>query len=662
MTATDFPAWLDANHLFLDAHLRRIEALFGNDADAADRLEQQAAETLANTGGIPPALQVLAGVFGLTPFERDVLVACAGAELDSGVAAAIAEAQGPGGTAAMSFSLALARFPDAHWTALTPEAPLRFWNLIHMDDGAALTRGPLGIDERILHYLTGVVQFDRRLMAMARPLDPPDTLPPSQHESATTLAGIWSGGDDEREPPVALLACRDRKAMADVFATAAAEAGRVGFQLRAADIPSAPEAREQMERLWRRECALGPLALLIDLGHGGTATPAVAPFVDAIGGLVAIATDQPPVDIDRPCVRLDVGHPSTDEQEDLWRRTLGPGAALLNGGLDRVLGQFDFSGAQIKAVGAVVTANAASGHGAAPVLSDGVPWDDVLWDACRRQSRPDFGRLALRIEAKATFEDLVVPAPQLATLRQIAAAVRHRRTVLDRWGFAGKSARGLGLGALFSGPSGTGKTMAAEALGRELSLDLYRVDLSEVVSKYIGETEKNLSRIFDTAERGGVVLLFDEADALFGKRTEPRDSHDRYANQEVAYLLQRMEDYRGLAILTTNMRDSLDAAFLRRIRFMVHFPFPDAELRAHIWARIFPRETPTEGLEMDRLARLNVSGGHIRNIALAAAFLAADDGGSVRMEHVKRAAESEYAKLDRSLTEAEVGGWPNAQA
>ncbi len=648
MTAADFHGWQEANHRFLNAHLGRIKTLLGNGADAAGRLEQHAAKAHADMGGPPPALQVLAGVFGLTHFERDVLVACAGAELDAGAAAAIADAQGPGGTTAMSFSLALARFPEAHWTALTPEAPLRFWTLIHLDDGAALTRSALHIDERILHYLTGVVQFDRRLMTVVRPLRPPEMLPPSQHRSAAALAGIWSGGEGEREPPVALLAGRDRGAVADVFAAAASETGLVGFHLRAADIPSAPEARDLFERLWRRECALAPLALLIEPGDDESPASPIAPFVDAIGGLVAIATDRPPVGIGRPCVRLDVGHPSAVEQEDLWRQALGPGAALLNGGLDRVLGQFDFSGAQITAVGAAMTSTAP--------LSD-----HALWDACRRQSRPDFGRLAVRVETRATFEDLVVPPPQRATLRQIVAAVRHRRTVLDRWGFAEKSARGLGLGALFSGPSGTGKTMAAEALAGALSLDLYRVDLSEVVNKYIGETEKNLSRIFDAAERGGVVLLFDEAEALFGKRTELRDSHDRYANQEVAYLLQRMEDYRGLAILTTNMRNSLDAAFLRRIRFMVHFPFPDAELRRRIWAGIFPKETPTEGLEVDRLARLNVSGGHIRNIALAAAFLAADDGAPVRMDHVRRAAESEYAKLDRSLTEAEVGGWPNAQ-
>jgi SpoVK/Ycf46/Vps4 family AAA+-type ATPase len=198
--------------------------------------------------------------------------------------------------------------------------------------------------------------------------------------------------------------------------------------------------------------------------------------------------------------------------------------------------------------------------------------------------------------------------------------------------------------------------MAAEVLANELRLDLYRIDLSQVVSKYIGETEKNLRHVFDAAEDGGVVLLFDEADALFGKRSEVKDSHDRYANIEVSYLLQRMEAYRGLAILTTNMKQALDTAFLRRIRFVVQFPFPDAGQRALIWGRMFPAQTPTEGLDPQRLARMNVAGGNIRNIALHAAFLAAEDGEPVRMSHMIRAARNEYAKLEKPLTETEIGG------
>jgi SpoVK/Ycf46/Vps4 family AAA+-type ATPase len=215
----------------------------------------------------------------------------------------------------------------------------------------------------------------------------------------------------------------------------------------------------------------------------------------------------------------------------------------------------------------------------------------------------------------------------------------------------------LGISVLFAGGSGTGKTMAAEVLANELRLDLYRIDLSSVVSKYIGETEKNLRRVFDAAEEGGAILLFDEADALFGKRSEVRDSHDRYANIEVSYLLQRMEAYRGLAILTTNLKEALDPAFLRRLRFVVQFPFPGVAQRAEIWRRVFPSGTPTEGIDPVKLARLNVAGGNIRNIALNAAFLAAEAGEPVRMPHLLRTARSEYAKLEKPLTESEIGGW-----
>jgi SpoVK/Ycf46/Vps4 family AAA+-type ATPase len=210
---------------------------------------------------------------------------------------------------------------------------------------------------------------------------------------------------------------------------------------------------------------------------------------------------------------------------------------------------------------------------------------------------------------------------------------------------------------LFTGASGTGKTMAAEVLARDLRLDLYRVDLASVISKWIGETEKNLKQVFDAAEEGGVLLLFDEADALFGKRGEVRDGQDRYANIEVGYLLQRMEAYQGLAILTTNLKASIDPAFQRRLRFTVNFPFPDAAQREAIWSRVFPAATPTQSLDTRKLSQLNVTGGSIRNIALNAAFLAAEAGAPVEMAHLIQAARLEVPKMERSLSEAEIRGW-----
>ncbi len=250
-----------------------------------------------------------------------------------------------------------------------------------------------------------------------------------------------------------------------------------------------------------------------------------------------------------------------------------------------------------------------------------------------------------------------MPGPLLQTLKEIVVHVRHRAQVYESWGFASRGSRGLGISALFAGASGTGKTMAAEVMANDLRLDLYRIDLSQVVSKYIGETEKNLRRVFEAAEDGGAILLFDEADALFGKRSDVKDSHDRYANIEISYLLQRMESYRGLAILTTNMKEALDTAFTRRIRFIVQFPFPNATQRAEIWRRVFPRDTPTEHIDVNRLAKLNMTGGNIHNTALYAAFLAAESDNKVNMSHILRAVRAEYAKMEQPLTEAEIGGW-----
>jgi SpoVK/Ycf46/Vps4 family AAA+-type ATPase len=336
---------------------------------------------------------------------------------------------------------------------------------------------------------------------------------------------------------------------------------------------------------------------------------------------------------------LDVRHPLAEEQRGAWADALGAPA-------DSIAAQFSLSLSEIGTIAAEARAAAADGDVGA-----------AAWDICRARLRARLDGLARRVEARAAWDQLVLPPAEIAILRAIAAQLRQRVTVYEHWGFAAHGSRGLGISALFHGVSGTGKTLAAEVLAASLRLDLYRIDLSSVVSKYIGETEANLRRVFDTAEESGAILLFDEADALFGKRSEVKDSHDRYANIEVSYLLQRMEEYRGLAILTTNLKSSLDTAFLRRLRFVVQFPFPDAAHRAAIWRAVFPPGVPTQGLDWERLASLRVAGGNIRSIALNAAFLAADAGESVGMAHVLAAARSEYAKLERPLTPTEVAGW-----
>jgi SpoVK/Ycf46/Vps4 family AAA+-type ATPase len=286
-----------------------------------------------------------------------------------------------------------------------------------------------------------------------------------------------------------------------------------------------------------------------------------------------------------------------------------------------------------------------------------------LWSLARTRAGQALEGLAERIEPQATWDDLVLPQAQMSQLQQLAASRRHSAQVLDEWGFRAKSARGLALTALFSGPSGTGKTMAAEILARDLcpadgTLALYRVDLSALVSKYIGETQKNIGRIFDAAESAGAILLFDEGEALFARRSpEVRDSHDRHANSETAYLLQRLEAFTGIAIVTTNLRAAVDDAFLRRFRAVVEFPFPDTAQRALIWRRVFPPQVPLHEVDHDALARLAVSGGFIRAMALTAAYLAAASGGPVTMAHLERAARQEYGKLGKPLSEAELRGF-----
>ncbi|WP_017663609.1 ATP-binding protein [Baaleninema simplex] len=261
------------------------------------------------------------------------------------------------------------------------------------------------------------------------------------------------------------------------------------------------------------------------------------------------------------------------------------------------------------------------------------------------------------MQTPLTWDDLILPEKTKETLQQILNSARARFRVYHQWGLTQKRPRGLGLCALFSGYSGTGKTTAAEIIAQELNLDCYRVDLSNIVSKYIGETEKNLKRIFDAAEGGGVVLLFDEADALFGKRGEIKEARDRYANQEVSYLLQRIETYPGLTILTTNLKQAIDEAFERRFKFIVDFPKPDYWQRQEMWERMFPLETPTQGLDFDLLPKLNVSGGNLANVALEAAFRAAAEEEAIQMKHILAAAKADAQRTGRQMHKSETEGW-----
>lgn len=270
-----------------------------------------------------------------------------------------------------------------------------------------------------------------------------------------------------------------------------------------------------------------------------------------------------------------------------------------------------------------------------------------LLTACKKLSNQRLSEMSLRIEPRYGWDDIILADGQASLLREICVQVEHRERVYGEWGFESKFSHGKGLSVLFSGPPGTGKTMAAEVIARELNLDLYKIDLSGVISKYIGETEKNLNRIFEEAETANAILFFDEADALFGKRTEVSDSHDRYANIEISYLLQKMEEYDGVVILASNLRQNIDDAFVRRIRFIVEFPFPDEASRRRIWETHFPAAAPVSShVDFSFLSReFHVAGGHIRNIVLNAAFLAAGNGSVIKMEHILRSVRQEYEKM-----------------
>jgi hypothetical protein len=624
--------WTDANQRFLVAEFARLKQL----------LRGEDAERPRDALAAPAAIDCLAERFGLSPFERELLLLVAGVEMDAELAELCAGATAGTRRPHASFGLALAVLPEPHWSALTPLRPLRRWRLVEPADDGALVTARLRIDERVLHYLAGINHLDVRLQPLVRPLGEAAAMADAHRD---IVQAIGAALDSCAPPlPVVELAGADTHGKQDVAAALAARHGLALYAIAGEDVPSSPYEVEVLAGLWERETALAEAALLVECADGAPA-PAALRFAQRVQGLVLITTREPAAHA-RAVLRYRIDKPSRAEQRRLWGEALGPAAPRAQSAVEGIAAQFRLSARDIVRTAHEVVRSA-----------DPAAIDSALWQACRGLERVRLDGLAQRINSRAAWDDLVLPPPQAALLREIAVHARHRLTVYERWGFAAKSARGLGLAVLFAGESGTGKTMAAEVLANELELELFRIDLAAVVSKYIGETEKNLARVFDAAEDSGALLLFDEADALFGKRSEVKDSHDRYANIEVSYLLQRMEAYRGLAILTSNQKAALDPAFQRRLRFVVHFPFPDAVQREAIWRGIFPVATPTRGLDPAKLARLHVAGGGIRNIALNAAFAAAETGEPVGMSHLLRAAHAEAAKRERALTDGETRGW-----
>lgn len=671
--AGDSADWELSNQRYLGAALTWLRLRLEHQARASragspeEDSELQQAQLLLSVAEAtepPPAMAILAARFGLSRFERNVLLLCAAMELDTRIPELCARAQHDAARQFPTFALAFSLFEDAAWDALAPDRPLRRWHFLEVHRSALqpLTTSALKADERIVSYLKGLNYLDERLSPLVAPAELTssvvDAVSESQAEVVEAIVRAVEGSFlTGRRGPVHLFGA-DSASKELVAQRVAQRLGCRMYRLPIELLPKDPLELETLARLWERESSLLPLALYfdardIDGAHAAEASPSgpipgtLRRFLSQSNSLVFLSTRELPGTAGAALLSAEVQKPTPLEQRAAWAAALTD----VPEGTDKLLtSHFNLNVAAIEQIAREVSANGGQGTPAQR--------QDRVWRACLQRCSPELDVLAQRIEPKATWKDIVLDESALDLLRQIAHQVRERSVVYDDWGFRRKLSRGLGVNALFAGDSGTGKTMAAEVLANELNLNLYRIDLSGVVSKYIGETEKNLRRLFDAAENGGTLLFFDEADAIFGKRGEVKDSHDRYANIEINYLLQRIEAYTGVAILATNMRSAIDPAFLRRLRFVVSFPFPAVRDRKLIWERSFPAQAPLAELDWAWLARLNLSGGSIINIALNAAFRASRDGRAICMPVVIEAIRDEYRKLERPVNEADLR-WKN---
>lgn len=592
----------------------------------------------------PPALIILSRQLDLSRFEQDILMLCAALELDGKTSGLCARAQA--NSAKATFALALQLFEGATWDALSAHRPLRYWRLLEINQPGAepLVTSALRADERIVSYLVEPQHLlDERLLPFVTPAPAEEQdkhlLANSQQQLAERLNQYLErqrAKTNGSTQIVIQLTGADTQAKFAIAQEALAELGLEPVRIALENLPSQTSELEYLLRLWGRERLLLPIALYVDLHNlDDTHKHSLHRLLTSTSGIVIVACREPQTDIDG--FTLDVNKPLTKEQLAAWEEELGDRELA-----EQLAGQFSLDIASIQHISNQVDA------------LEPAALKEQIWQACLVKTSPRLDQLAQRLDIKATWDKLVLPPESTNLLQQITAQVERRMRVYSDWGFEEKMNRGMGISVLFAGESGTGKTMAAEVMANALNLNLYRIDLSAVVSKYIGETEKNLRRLFDAAEDGGAILFFDEADALFGKRSEVKDSHDRYANIEINYLLQRIEAYRGLAILATNMKSALDQAFMRRLRFIVNFQFPAAPQRADIWRKVFPPETPVGELDYQHLARFNLTGGSIQNIALNAAFLAAGNASpQITMPLVLESIRGELRKLDKPINEAE---------
>ncbi len=630
--------------------------------------------------GVFLGLPSLATRFGLSPLERHAVVVCLAPELDRKYDTLYAYLQEDITRKRPSADLVLdlACMPERErWQSrpvLSDQGALFRTEILETVDDPRSPSGSSGLarfiklNDRILRFLLGNTDLDARLDGVAKLLHPARSLDEVlidssiRAEAEAILSHHFPGDASARDPLIVGLHGRRGVGKRDLALALCHQLSCPLLYVDLALLAARTKHPTSMLRLAFREGLLQQGALYLD--HldalpGEDAQVAawlrtLAHLSDEYGWLTFLGTEKawsrPEAFDDRAFYSIGFSVPDASIQRAAWERAVTSSSPELEPAWsEQLVSRFSLTPGQIEAAVRWAEHRCAMRPDATgPDLAD-------LYAACRHQSCHQLAELAVKIEPRYGWSDLVLPENTLAQLHEICSHVRHRHRVLGEWRFERKLSYGKGLSALFAGPSGTGKTMAAEVIANELQLDLYKIDLSSVVSKYIGETEKNLAKIFAEAESSNAILFFDEADALFGKRTKVSDAHDRYANIETSYLLQKMESYAGVAILATNFQENIDEAFARRIRFLVDFPFPDAERRQQIWRTHFPAEAPTSG-QIDYAwlgQQLQITGGNIKNIALNAAFLAAADGGEIAMDHVLRGARREFEKIGKLWNEKE---------
>lgn len=649
----------------------------GSVRERCDRLVDHisARKAASAKAGVTLRLETLSRMFGLTPFDVDALLICLASELDLRYERLYAYLQDDVTKKRPSVDLVLNLLSDSYEAKLearrrfSPESPLVRAQLVQVFDDPSQQQPPLlsrylKASERVVSYLLGSDEVDATVRPYVELREPCVGLADLvlSEPVADRLAVL---ARDQATAPVGRVLYLQGPYGVGKEVTAGALCRVLGMKLLVIDlgrlVATEPAPGDTALRLIEREARLqhaAPYWSGLDAVLADDKRSWLAALLRVAGdghGLRFFAgeTTWEPADALRDVrfARIELPRPNDTDRLRLWAAALN-GHATAGGDLDltALATKFKLTGGQIQdtAATAVNLARWRDARAARLTMGD-------LYEACRLQSNRKLATLAQKVVPQYKWDDIILPPDRQQLLREICNYVKYRSLVYDEWGFDGKLSLGKGLNALFSGPPGTGKTMAAEIIAGELGLDLYKIDLSTVVSKYIGETEKNLSRIFAEAETSNGILFFDEADALFGKRSEVRDSHDRYANIEIGYLLQKMEEYGGVVILATNLRKNMDDAFVRRMHFTLEFPFPTEKDRRRIWERIWPEQLPrSDALDLDFMARrFEMAGGHIRNVALAAAFLAAGDRKVVDMEHVFHATRREYQKMGKVVAEGE---------